>query len=238
MSSIASVAQWSSVYGDAKVSEDLDLNQDYRVASTLGYGQSKHVAERLLYLGSQAGARTAVLRIGQIAGPVWEHIEPVWNAHEWFPSMIKSSISLGMAPDSLGALSWVDWFPVDSLARTIQELTISLSNASSEQFHVFNLVNPRGTPYKDLVGPLKDRLDLKIVSYKRWMDAIKDIDGSIPQNLRDFPSLKLLDFMESLSTASPLDMETGLVQACSRTMKDLRALSALDMDCWLTQWGF
>lgn len=58
-------------------------------ASESGYGQSKLVAERILY---EAAVKTAidvvVCRVGQIAGPVLgEHQRGAWNRKEWFPSV-------------------------------------------------------------------------------------------------------------------------------------------------------
>jgi nucleoside-diphosphate-sugar epimerase len=53
-----------------------------------GYSQSKWITERLLHAaGKKTGVSSAVLRIGQVAGPVDEGVRGVWNKVEWLPSV-------------------------------------------------------------------------------------------------------------------------------------------------------
>lgn len=65
----------------------------------LGYGESKWVSEQILRKASEeTPISTTVLRCGQMTGGP----SGAWNDHEWFPSLIKSSLKLGKLPASSG----------------------------------------------------------------------------------------------------------------------------------------
>ena len=53
----------------------------------MGYGQSKLIAECLLDKASEiSGVRSAVCRVGIVAGPVEKELG-MWNKHEYIPSV-------------------------------------------------------------------------------------------------------------------------------------------------------
>jgi thioester reductase-like protein len=53
-----------------------------------GYSESKWITERLLdAAGKKSEVSSAVLRIGQIAGPVEAGVRGIWNKVEWLPSV-------------------------------------------------------------------------------------------------------------------------------------------------------
>ncbi|KAL9595711.1 MAG: hypothetical protein Q9219_006277 [cf. Caloplaca sp. 3 TL-2023] len=90
-------------------------------AQSMGYSQSKLIAEQLSYQASKtSGLRSIVCRIGQIAGPTDE--KGMWNLKEWFPSMIATSVEMGRVPGDLGTMNRVDWIPVNLVAGIIVEL--------------------------------------------------------------------------------------------------------------------
>lgn len=65
----------------------------------LGYGESKWVSERILSIIASKTTLTATsIRCGQMTGGQ----SGAWNQHEWFPSLVKSSIALGMFPAGEG----------------------------------------------------------------------------------------------------------------------------------------
>ena len=60
-----------------------------------GYSESKWVSERVLQvIASMSGLRPLVIRCGQMTGGR----SGAWNNHEWFPSLVKSSVALRMFP--------------------------------------------------------------------------------------------------------------------------------------------
>lgn len=92
---------------------------DPTVALRQGYGESKHVSERILAVASaKCGIPASIHRVGQIGGPTGD--KGMWNKHEWVPSLVATSKTIGKIPTSLGAVS-VQWVPVVCI-------TISLSH--------------------------------------------------------------------------------------------------------------
>jgi thioester reductase-like protein len=68
---------------------------DAHVAAGTGYSESKWVSETILSIASkEAGIPTTAVRVGQMTGSA----SGSWNAQEWVPSLLKSSIYLGCIP--------------------------------------------------------------------------------------------------------------------------------------------
>jgi nucleoside-diphosphate-sugar epimerase len=75
-----------------------------------GYGESKHVSERICAMASaKCGVPTSIHRVGQIGGPTTEL--GMWNKQEWVPSLVAASKTIKQIPNSLGSVS-VQWVPV------------------------------------------------------------------------------------------------------------------------------
>lgn len=82
ISSVSSVGGWT---GEDPVTEQPIF--DLSVANNMGYGQSKLISERLLDEAARvSGVRSAVCRVGIIAGPV-EKRRGTWNKHEYIPAV-------------------------------------------------------------------------------------------------------------------------------------------------------
>jgi hypothetical protein len=49
----------------------------------------------------------------------------LWNKHEWFPSLVLSSLYVGALPDDIGStLGRIDWVLVDLLAGVLVDLVL------------------------------------------------------------------------------------------------------------------
>ena len=121
--------------------EELSLPQ------AMGYAESKYVAERMLDEAARiSGVRSAVCRVGQVAGPTKG--KGVWRTGEWFPSLIKSGVHLGYLPEELGPMEMVDWVPIDVLAGCIGELAVG-SDRKAEILH--HNASERGTTAMSVV---------------------------------------------------------------------------------------
>ena len=107
VSSVSTIGNWDTSLGPAVPEIPLD---DCAVALQQGYGESKHVSERIcLAAAKKAGLPVTIHRVGQIAGPMSRQGQ--WNKQEWVPSAITTSISMGKVPITMG--EWrVDWIPV------------------------------------------------------------------------------------------------------------------------------
>lgn len=117
---------------------------NFQIPVPLGYARSKFLDELLVDFGAKLFANNicaTVIRVGQVAGPVMR--PGLWNPNEWFPSMILSSLHMGMVPDSLGPFfDKIDFVPVDLLANILVDLatTESVERATSGA-SVYNLRN-------------------------------------------------------------------------------------------------
>lgn len=111
VSSISSIGAWNPSMGHPSAPEGPVHSPD--AALRQGYAESKHIAERLCYAASdKAGIPTTVLRVGQIAGST--NRLGSWNSREWIPALVKSSMSLGQIPSTLGGANKVNWIPIVS----------------------------------------------------------------------------------------------------------------------------
>ena len=69
ISSTSSVGNWCERFPDWTFVPEIPAT-DYGVAQEFGYGESKHVSERILDIAAtEAGVPATILRVGQIAGP-------------------------------------------------------------------------------------------------------------------------------------------------------------------------
>jgi nucleoside-diphosphate-sugar epimerase/aryl carrier-like protein len=91
---------------------------DPTVALRQGYGESKHISERICASASaRRGVPTSIHRVGQIGGPTTK--KGMWNKQEWVPSLVATSKTIKQIPCSLGSVS-VQWVPVVSLSQYSQ----------------------------------------------------------------------------------------------------------------------
>lgn len=118
LSTVATATAWAETH-ENPIPET--IMNDWYAAESMGYAESKSIAERLLAAASEkSGLRTAICRLGQIAGPTTK--SGAWNHREWIPSLIGSSIYLGKLPASLGSRDLIDWIPVDIAAQIVVDL--------------------------------------------------------------------------------------------------------------------
>lgn len=93
-SSVGVAHRWPADDPDMLVPESA-IN-DFSYAGDTGYARSKLVGEHMVKAAAQAGARSYVLRTGQIVGDTEFGI---WNDSEFVPTMVRSALSLRTMPD-------------------------------------------------------------------------------------------------------------------------------------------
>lgn len=236
LSSTSSVGNWERVHHDEPVSET--PISSHHVAQEMGYGESKHVAECILNVASEkSGVQVSVLRVGQIAGPV--SAPGVWNRDEWFPSLIKTSQSLGYLPSYVPDANWI---PVDSLAAIIVDVVHFA--ATTDKACTYNIVNPRSTAWTLLLDTVRKRLNpqIQVVGLSDWIQMLEQIDRNDARHLTAKPAAKILDFYRALEQqremAGGLHFSTAHAITASKTMAQLEPVNKDWMDIWLTQWGY
>jgi nucleoside-diphosphate-sugar epimerase/acyl carrier protein len=111
VSSVSTIGAWTSAMGPVVPEAPLE---DVEAVMKQGYGESKHVSERICQIASEkARVPTTVFRAGQIAGPTTK--SGLWNSDEWLPTIVATSKALGKVPSDLG-LTPIDWVPVVCLS--------------------------------------------------------------------------------------------------------------------------
>lgn len=169
---------------------------DFSHALEMGYAQSKLVGEHMILNAARSGARSYVLRIGQIVGDLQSGF---WNDNEYVPSMIRSALSMKTLPALDENCSWI---PVDTLATAILEVSRTLQSApkpcaidSMNPPVVYNMCNPHSFSWDQLLEKVREAgLEFETVPYGDWMQLLRDSasKGDEEQN----PAVKLLDHFE------------------------------------------
>ncbi|KAL1838823.1 hypothetical protein VTJ49DRAFT_2180 [Mycothermus thermophilus] len=189
VSSIATVAGWRRPEPVPERSlRDLGI-------ATGGYGRSKLVSSLILERASEvSGVPIEVIRVGQIGGPASE--KGSWNRQEWLPSIVSSSVHLGVLPDSLGQMTTVDWTPIEVIARMVLEVSgVTQGVAIDEVNGYFHGINPRTTHWAPLAQAVMEfyggRIQ-RLVSFDEWVEALEKSQSDTEDISRN-PALKLLD---------------------------------------------
>ena len=203
-----------------------------------GYAQSKYIAELMIdAYAASTGLPAAILRVGQIAGPV--RYAGVWPAREWFPTVLRASRQLGVLPRNLGTQNRLDWVPVDLLSDIIVEIAehvVSLSNRDASSPMVFNLTNPQTAPFDAVLPLLLSRIAPKTIPAHEWADLLGEAVARQPK----MPGAKLVEFYkQAFMPSNPSVLAaTNNLRAASRTACDLPPVNERWMRLWLDQWGY
>ena len=176
------------------------------------------------------GVLSAILHIGQIAGPVTHGTSSMWSKHEWLPSLIASSKYLGMLPDDLGLA--INWVPVDLCARIVLDLGDYIRTQAARQERegsvaYFHVVDPQEAHWSDIVPAIQEYFDgrLELVSLAKWVEALANTeneDAGVHKN----PALKFLGWFRSLVSSDDAEarqviLNTKEMEKPSQAMRKL-----------------
>ncbi|KAK4177099.1 hypothetical protein QBC36DRAFT_327779 [Triangularia setosa] len=212
---------------------------DHNLPLPTGYGESKHLASCIL---ANSPIPTTILRVGQLAGRA-DGSGRAWNKHEWLPSLIQTSLNLGMIPSSLGgSQKSVDWIPVDLAAEAILELGMAAGDNTTGVMGCYNVVNPSSADWEgEMVAAVQGyakktgRGELRVVRTGEWLDGLAGKDDA-----ERYPALKLKEFFEGWRGEKEGGgvFETDKAKESSRTMREMEAVSGEMMERWLDAWAF
>lgn len=213
--------------------------------STGGYGRSKLVSSLILEKAAEvSGVPVEIIRVGQIAGPSSE--KGVWNRQEWLPSIVASSVYLGVLPDSLGQMTTVDWTPIEGIANLVLEVSgVTCKVAIEDISGYFHGINPEKTQWATLARAVKefygDRIK-KLVSLDEWVSALEESQTKT-EDISKNPAVKLLETYRAWAEAARrgqgyVAMEMTRTKSRSKTMREMQAITPDMMKNWCRQWGF
>ncbi|KAF9803969.1 hypothetical protein IEO21_09507 [Rhodonia placenta] len=207
-----------------------------------GYAESKWVSEQILYAAAyKASLNALVVRVGQVCGG----LNGAWNAHEWFPTLVQSTLELGCFPDDDKGVNWI---PLEIAAGAIADF-----RHAANPTHTVHLVHPHPVSWHSLATVVSSELSVPLVAYSAWLAKLEHTTqthehtghGST-QIARSLRALQLLPFFRGIteklgatrmSMGLP-DLEVKQAMAGSPTLRapDLRQLGGEDVERWLAYW--
>ncbi|KAL0258295.1 putative NRPS-like protein biosynthetic cluster [Diplodia seriata] len=215
-----------------------------------GYGESKHVAGRILAEAARrAGVPASIVRCGQLGGP---RGRGVWNRHEWLPSLVRTSVSMGKVPAHLGNSDLVDWVPMDAAGRTVVEVSLAkvreherIVEGEVDRLDVFHVQNPRAARWEELVPVIREWYGargrvVEAVDFDEWLDELRRVPLTDADQVARKPGVKLIDFYDGLKMeggALP-PMATTHTQSMSPCLQELKAVDGKLFENWMEQWQF
>jgi thioester reductase-like protein len=248
VSSISSVGNWHAVVPDEAQAEQDQKQIPEMIAPTpavaqpMGYAESKAVSEQILAAAvNRVGIKASIVRIGQIAGPIAEDNGGIWNRHEWFPLLLKTSMSMGKIPDA-SCLDNIDWLPVDVIASAM--LDIAIPQNDEQALHVYHLVNPCTTTWREILPAVQDFLGgSQAVSLQEWVAELEKVDTNDVDAIAKKPAVKILDFFRSMQKskyigAKDVVLSTREAETASPVLGRLGPVRAEWIGRWMRDWGF
>ncbi|KAJ7446336.1 putative aminoadipate reductase, partial [Mycena latifolia] len=217
-------------------------------SSATGYGQSKFVAEQIL---AKSGLHVACLRIGQICGTL---PKGAWAISDWFPILVKTSITLGRLPEANGLVSWIDF---ETVAQAVLDVSFDPSAETKGLFAILNLVHPRPVDWNFVLASARDIISSKIIGGStkplqlvKFSDWLAELEAFATRrnsaiDYEKLPGIRLLDFFSKLSAASSGSLEsefggfnlaTDEIQAVSPAVKSVGKITSENVEAWLGYW--
>ncbi|KAH8110853.1 acetyl-CoA synthetase-like protein [Phellopilus nigrolimitatus] len=204
---ISSIGVFSNYSKDEPGPEEPLATPDTAIGT--GYAESKWVSEHILQIASEKTELSAtVVRCGQMTGGP----SGAWNTHEWFPSLIKSSIALGMLPDANGVVSWLT-------AHDAGGAVVDMLHA--HDFTV-NLVHPRPVPWSTVISAFSDVLSLPRVPYSTWLSALDAAHNELYSG----------ESVEALG----ITLRCERAEAASATLRGAPQMGDADVKTWVKNW--
>lgn len=211
----------------------------------MGYGLSKLAGSFILdAAAATSGLATASVRVGQIAGPACG--EGVWNPQEFVPSLIASSVHLGVLPGNLGPFQNVDWVPTEDVSGIILDVVgITNSIPIAEINGYFHVQNPAKVQWSEVANFLKEFYGgriRKLSSLAEWTSLL-EASASEEQNLDKNPAVKLLDTYRGIrekeeAGETPVIFDMTRTVSKSTTAAALKPIDTVILRKWCTAWNF
>jgi hypothetical protein len=158
---VSSISVFINFENKGSVVEEVLSNPEIAVGT--GYSESKWVAERILDAAAERTAlRPVVVRLGQVCGDG----SGTWNESEWFPSLVKSALTLGCLPSVDGPVGWI--IAPDAAAAMLEMSRVDLQPGA----HTLHVSHPRGVPFNTLIAPVASSLGVPLVPYHDWLSKL------------------------------------------------------------------
>ncbi|KAF8749968.1 Male sterility protein [Rhizoctonia solani] len=152
-------------------------------ATSIGYGQSKLVTEKLLESARNSGLQTCTVRLGQLTG---DARSGAWTTTDWT----------------------VSWLPLDVAAHSVID---TCTTRDKELPPVIHTSHPRPVPWVDIMNAFSASLvprtnsQLPVVRFGEWnklvIEAAASFKGSEGDRYKRFPSTKIQSTVDGMVLA-------------------------------------
>ncbi|KAI6816579.1 acetyl-CoA synthetase-like protein [Hortaea werneckii] len=250
LSSVGAANNWCSISSTPVPEESL---QDFNAAESMGYAQSKLLAEQIF---DRASAKHDVpvktCRVGQITGPVNSE-KGMWSTNEWLPSMLLSCKALRAIPESLGSMDAMAWIPCDLLSTMLVDTILvgpskwTSNEPASGSWPDIPIDEPESDSSvgsrspSECLSSSKDTASshekADVVSLPQWVDALARVADS-EDNISQIPAVRLLEFFRGIASeeAQKPVFSTSRSTAHCKMLRDLPPVSVPWFKQWLKQW--
>ena len=160
LSTVAVLAGFGTA-GAREVDEDVPLAHADRL--TMGYAESKWVAEGLLRRAAEQGLPVAVHRPYEVTG---DRLHGACNTETAICSLFKTIAETGLAPDI--ALP-MDFVPVDHVAEAV----VHIATHHKATDRVYHLTNPRPAVLSDVLDRMRAAgCEMRMLPYAEWVGEL------------------------------------------------------------------
>ncbi|MFC5720726.1 amino acid adenylation domain-containing protein [Streptomyces gamaensis] len=160
VSTVAVVAGFGTA-GVREVDEDLPLA--HADGLTMGYAESKWVAEGVLQEAARQGLPVAVYRPYEVTG---DRVHGACNTETAICSLFKTVAETGLAPDIELPM---DFVPVDHLAESL----VHIATHRPATGQVYHLTNPRPAMFADVLERMRAAgFELRTLPYAQWVGEL------------------------------------------------------------------
>lgn len=160
VSTVAVVAGFGTA-GVREVAEDLPLA--HADGLTMGYAESKWVAEGVLRRAAEQGLPVAVYRPYEVTG---DRVHGACNTETAICSLFKTIAETGLAPDIELPM---DFVPVDHLAESV----VHIATHQAADGRVYHLTNPRPAMLSDVLDRMRSAgIALRTLPYAQWVGEL------------------------------------------------------------------
>ncbi len=161
---VSTIAVFPPDYPKQPITEESLPN--YPNSLSIGYTQSKWVAEQYVQQARYQGVDINIYRIGRISG---DSVTGACQEEDFLWRQIKSFIQMGIAP--YPELLSTDLLPVDFVSKAIVALSVSNKIHGHQNFHLFH---PKGTDFTPIYLAIRQKVhDITTTSESDWLEKLE-----------------------------------------------------------------
>ncbi|PPD36106.1 MAG: non-ribosomal peptide synthetase [Methylomonas sp.] len=166
-----------SIFDDGNIPEPAGFSEDELpglvTRLTMGYSQTKLVAEHLLQIARGRGLPVTVYRLGAVTG---HSRTGAWNEGDFHCRFLKACLELGMFPSNKAGFMLM---PIDFVSSAI----VALAHLADSAGSTYHICNPQVTPMDDLIAWMDSYgYPATKVSPSEWLEKFYALATQLPDS--------------------------------------------------------